>query len=61
MSEHKVYCPVRKQYFKMKGNIVLLANGLQTLQVKSCSNEPHCTMMSHRDCVVGKDLQGGKW
>lgn len=61
MSSRSVYCPVHKRMFQMKGEIVLLANNLEQIHVKSCENEPQCTMMNHVECVVGKVLQTGKW
>ena len=58
----KVYCPVTKRMITVHGSITPLVNGLEELIVKHC-DEKHCSKRSrqHEACLVGKNLQAGKW
>jgi len=58
----KVYCPVIKRMVTVHGVITRLVNGLEELVITVC-DEKHCSGCNpqHISCLVGKNLQAGKW
>ena len=58
----KVYCPVTKRMVTVHGSITPLVNGLENLVIINC-DEKHCSKRNpeHEACLLGKNLQTGKW
>ena len=58
----KVYCPVTKKMVTVHGSITPLVNGLENLVIEHC-DEKHCSKRNpqHEACLLGKNLQAGKW
>lgn len=60
----KAYCPAIKQMVNVQGEITLLINGLEQLTIKHCShNDDDCPDHNphHKLCLLGKNLQTGRW
>ena len=58
----KVYCPVTKRMVTVHGSITPLVNGLEELVITVC-DEKHRSKCNqqHISCLLGKNLQAGKW
>jgi len=58
----KVYCPVTKRMVTVHGVITPLVNGLEELIIVNCDEKDYsgCNPQ-HISCLVGKNLQAGKW